>query len=98
MPVRDTSLDAYVEHGDSGQLGRQQWFLMMWFHRTGKQYTRRELAEETGMLLSSICGRVNELIELGYLEDAPRRPCQVTGKSAHVVRVKPRQLSLLEAA
>jgi hypothetical protein len=29
--------------------------------------TRREIAEGTDMLLSSVCGRVNELMELGQL-------------------------------
>lgn len=71
---------------------------MLWFHGKQGEHTRSEIAEATGMRLSSVCGRVNELIDLGYLEDAPRRVCWVTGKSAHAVRIRAAQLSLLEAA
>ena len=99
--IADTSLDAYTEHRDSGRLGEQQRRLMEWLHLNPGQYTRSELAKRTGIRLSSICGRVNELIELGYLEEAERRRCTETGRSAHPVRIRlpkqPQQLDLIGA-
>ncbi len=97
MSVAETSLDNYREHRDSGKLGEQQRRVMLFFHMRGGEHTRSELAEKIPMRLSSVCGRVNELIALGYLDEAARRQCRVTGKSAHPVRLPPRQLSLVAA-
>jgi DNA-binding IclR family transcriptional regulator len=100
--IATTSRDAYDEHLESGKLGEQQRKLMLWFHTHGGRYTRAEIASTTGMRLSSVCGRVNELIQLGYLEEGDRRKCIVTGRSAHPVGIRrPReqkQLTLLEEA
>lgn len=96
--IADTSRSAYREHRASGELGTQQRKLMLFFHGRGGEHTRSELAQSTGMRLSSVCGRVNELVAMGYLEDAPRRACRVTGKSAHPVRIRVAQLNLLAAA
>lgn len=88
MSIADTSIDAYDEHRESGRLGEQQRRLMEWLHLNPGEYTRSELAKRTGIRLSSICGRVNELIELGYLEEAGRRECSETGRSAHPIRIR----------
>lgn len=94
MSVADTSLDAYREHRDSGELSAQQKKVMLFFHMHGGEYTRSELAGSIPMRLSSVCGRVFELIELGYLTEGPRRACGVTGVSAHPVKLPPRQMEL----
>lgn len=94
MTVADTSLDAYRDHRDSGELGAQQRKVMLFFHTKGGEHTRAELAERVPMRLSSVCGRVNELIEMGYLAEGPRRRCSVTGRNAHPVKLPPRQLEL----
>jgi hypothetical protein len=102
LTVADTSADAFHEHRDSGRLGEQQRRLMLWFHQHGGAHTRAELSQATGLRLSSVCGRVNELVALGYLEEGARRPCRVTGRSAHVLAIcwpkLPQQLNLLEAS
>lgn len=92
--IADTSRDAYREHRDSGELGAQQKKIMIFFHTKGGEHTRSELAEKVPMRLSSVCGRVNELIEMGYLTEGARRPCTVTGTNAHPVKLPPRQLEL----
>lgn len=92
--IADTSLEAYREHRDSGELGAQQRKIMIFYHLEGGEFTRSELAEKIGMRLSSVCGRVNELVELGYLAEGARRPCRVTGRNAHPVKLPPRQLEL----
>lgn len=101
--IASTSLDAHREHRASGKLGEQQRAIMLWFHAKHRDVdvTRAELAKATGIRLSSVCGRVFELIEAGYLEETGRRRCTVTGSSAHALRIArpkvPQQLSLIEA-
>lgn len=98
VTVADTSLDAYRDHRNSGELGAQQKKVMLFFHMKGGEYTRSELAEKIPMRLSSVCGRVNELVKLGYLVEASRRPCNVTGVNAHPLKLPPRQGALELAA
>lgn len=98
MSVADTSLDAYREHRAAGRLSAQQKKVMLFFHSKGGEHTRSELSERIPMRLSSVCGRVNELIDLGYLVEGERRPCKVTGCGAHPLKLPPRQMTLREAA
>lgn len=98
MSVADTSLVAYAEHRESGELGAQQKRILYFFYEKGGEYTRSELAETLRMRLSSVCGRVNELLAKGYLEEGPRRPCRVTGRTAFPVRLPPAQGELRLAA
>lgn len=97
MTVSDTSLDAFREHRDAGKLGAQQKKVMMFFHLNGGERTRSEIARDTGMRLSSVCGRVNELVKLGFLVECPRRRCAVTGINAHPLKIPPRQMELIAA-
>lgn len=97
MSVSDTSLDAYREHRDAGKLGAQQKKVMMFFHLKGGEHTRSELAQQIPMRLSSVCGRVNELVKLGFLQECPRRRCAVTGVNAHPLKIPPQQMELLAA-
>lgn len=94
MSVADTSRDAYESHRASGELGAQQRKVMLFFHTHGGEHTRSEVAAKVGMRLSSVCGRVNELIKLGYLVEGPRRPCRETNINAHPVKLPPRQMEL----
>lgn len=95
--IADTSLDAYREHQDSGELGAQQKRIMIFFHTKGGEHTRSEISQLIGMRLSSVCGRVNELIKLGYLIECARRPCKVTRIQAHPVKLPLLQMQLLAA-
>lgn len=92
--VASTSLDAYREHRYSGELGEQQKKVMLFFHSNGGEHTRSELSKRVPMRLSSVCGRVNELIKMGYLTEGPRRRCSETGINAHPVKLPARQLEL----
>jgi len=80
MTVASTSINAYKEHRASGKLGAQaqEIFNAMQFNVT---YSRRELVKLTGLELSSVCGRVNELVSIGLLIEMPARKCMVTGKT-----------------
>ncbi len=84
-----TSIQNYHEHRRSGKLGDQaQQVLDFLTARPNSNYSRAELAEATGLRLSSVCGRVNELVERGYITERPQRPCLITGKTISPVRVK----------
>jgi hypothetical protein len=88
MTVATTSAISYREHRDSGKLGFQhRQVLAKMQQEPGRAFSRRELAERTRMDLSSICGRVNELLSLGVLEEAPQRRCEITGKKIKPVRL-----------
>jgi len=86
MSVSDTSVQAYHEHEDEGKIGKQCRLILSKM-RKGEDYSRREMAKEFGLELSSVCGRVNELVGMNLLEELPSRQCKVTGKTIHPVRL-----------
>ena len=87
MAVADTSIDAYIEHKESGKIGKQAEYILNSL-QDGKSYSRRELANKFNLELSSVCGRVNELMAEGLLEETDKRACEVTGKTINPVRIK----------
>lgn len=84
MSVSDTSIEAYHDHRHSGAFSRQQRQLLAAMH-AGNDYSRTELEQLTGIRLSSICGAVADLLELGALIRMPPRPCKVTGRRINPV-------------
>lgn len=84
--MRSTSRDALADHKETGKLGKQQQAVFSVLTLTGMAFTRAELAKHMGLPCSSICGRVKELLDLQVIVEDSRRPCAVTGKSAHAVR------------
>ena len=86
MSVAETSLMAYEEHIASGKVGAQAQSIINSM-RTEQDYSRRELARLTGLELSSICGRVNELVAIGKLEECDKRRCAVTGKTIKPIKL-----------
>ena len=77
--IADTSVIAYNEHKVSGKVGQQSNFLLNYM-KSGVSYSRRELAKQTGIELSSVCGRINELLEMGLIEEGTKRKCLITQK------------------
>ena len=63
--------------------------------RPGLDFTRAEIAHAAGVPLQSVCGRVNERVTAGRLENGPRRICSRTGNPANPVRLPSKQLELL---
>jgi hypothetical protein len=82
--IAETSVIAYKEHKAAGKVGSQA---MTIFDAMGfsKDYSRRELVALTGLELSSICGRVNEMLQIGMLKEVNHRKCKVTGKTVKPV-------------
>lgn len=99
MTIRDTSREAYQQHRSSGHLqAQEQRVLDHLGAHPGRAFTRAELAQETGIRLSAICGRVNALVKLGLVVEPYRRQCTVTGSNAWAVRAVPVQRELFERA
>lgn len=86
------SVDAYYAFVAGPKLGTQQAQIVAFLRAGGA--TRAEIAEGSGVRLSRVCARVAELIKAGAIEECSRRPCSVTGISAHVLRIAPAQRSL----
>lgn len=82
--IAETSIIAYKEHKAAGKVGSQALSLFdaMEFH---KDYSRRELANLAGLELSSVCGRVNEMLQIGMLKEVSSRKCKITGKTVKPV-------------
>ncbi len=86
--TRDTSIEAYHAHAASGKLSVQQQAIMDFLAEYRHPMTRGELAQAMKMRLSSVTGRVNELLKMGRLQDHPRRPCSLTGIMSQEVSIK----------
>lgn len=86
-----TSIDAYYAF----MAGPKQRVIVAHLARFAhRDFTRAELAEATGIRLSSICGRVHELTSVHIVSEGPRRKCSVTGVNAHPVALAPAQSEL----
>lgn len=89
MTVATTSIENYHEHKDTGRLGKQSRAIVEFMAiNIDRDWSRAELAEHTGLRLSSVCGRVNELIHSRHVEPQPNRRCHVTGKTVSPVRLR----------
>ncbi len=89
--MRDTSNLAYkhiTESGDAdSQRGRIYRFLLS-VSEAGTDATRREISRALRIDLCAVCGRINELIKEGSVEELARRECSVSGYMAHPLRAK----------
>lgn len=65
--VAPTSHDAYVEHLQTGGVTQQQAMILGALRRFGPM-TRHQIASVTGIPLSSVCRRVNELAAIDQIE------------------------------
>lgn len=93
MSAATTSIAAYREIKRDGTLSAQQARIMAVIAH-GMDYSRRELATLAKVELSAVCGRVNELVEDGYLIEGASRPCRITGKTIHPVKRPAEQMEL----
>lgn len=92
--IRETSRNAY----HSLDLNESEKKVMGWFHSqpNGSSFNRREISHRSGIPINAVCGRVNALVEKGYLEELDVERDPHTGKSAHPVRIKAAQPSLFD--
>lgn len=91
MSARGISIEAYHDHIDSGKAGKQWMALYGRLQATRPGLTRNELSYVTGIPITSVCGRVKEMLGAGIICEAPRRTCRVTKNTARPVMVAPEQ-------
>ncbi len=90
--VRSTSTQIYRELKANGTINAQEFDIVDYLLRTGnKALTRRELEEGIGMRGSSVCGRVNSLINKKVLSETLQRKCKISGNTANPVYVSGNQ-------
>ena len=92
-----TSLEAYGAFILGDALPRQQKQIVDFLASRPGGHTRNEIAQGTGLRLSSVTGRIHELLERGTVQEVSRRPCSITGVASHVVRLAPVQRALFDA-
>ena len=77
--MKQTSINAYTDLKENYTLGNMQQKVLD-VMKQNQLYTRRELANLTGMETSSIAGRVNELLQYGLLEVNEKVTCPYSKK------------------
>lgn len=84
MTVRDTSREAYHETANERAECRKK--ILAALEQSGPT-SRRAIAMMTGLEVSCVAGRVNELIKVGAIEelDAPQL-CPITHRHVHWVK------------
>ena len=83
-----TSIENYKIHRSSGKLGAQSMEILRFMETyPDRDWSRAEIAEHLDMRLSSVCGRVNEMIHSGDLLPSSNRRCYVTNKTVCPVRL-----------
>ena len=88
--VKDTSIDAYDDLRHTIKLGKmQQEVLSVMKPKT--LYTRRELSRITKLETSTIAGRVNELIEAGFIDVVDKVKCPITNKTVEALILTEKQ-------
>lgn len=83
MSVRDTSSAAYHESAD--RRAQCQEKILGALQELGAA-SRRQLAQKTGLEVSCVAGRVNELLKAGAIQEEEQpRPCPITHRNVHWV-------------
>jgi hypothetical protein len=98
--IAKSSLINLEEHKASGKLGLQANNILTFFKSNPhRDFSRAEVSELLNIRLSSVCGRINELLEKGHLESQLQRKCRITNKTVSPVKLVPQvykvQLRLL---
>ena len=93
--IRDTSLASY--HDIRSRLSAKQQVVMAAVKLSFGQraFTRKQLARALNWEINRVTGRVLELVEKGYLHESGCT--KEHGRSAHLLRIGPVQLSLFAA-
>ncbi|WP_323120009.1 hypothetical protein [Burkholderia alba] len=67
------------------ELSAKQRMVLDCFHSRATLLTREDIADRTNLKLSSVCGRVRELLDDGRLQKRGTRKCIATGKSQELL-------------
>ena len=92
--VARTSIDCYHAIHKEGQLTRLQLKIMAAME-PWRDFSLQELVKLTGLPINTVSGRCNELRTAKRLVHGQTRPCSVTGRMVHPVKLPAVQLELL---
>lgn len=87
MTARATSISAYHELADSGELSRQEAIIFKVIMAAVKPLTLREIQQATGIDINAVSGRVHGLKGKGLVVEHTQRKCSVTGRMVTPVAV-----------
>lgn len=85
--MKQTSIDSYLVLRGKGTDLNQKGIIVSRLRRCFVPLTRTEISDKTGLTINAVCGRVNELINDGWLAELPRRKCTITGSEAYPLKV-----------
>lgn len=98
MPVRDSSAESHIINKASG-LNLNVGETIVEYIRNHPWCTRRQVAAGTGILTSTVSGRVTDLLNKGKLvESGKKDECPISGRNVYSLKVpdsKPTQGKLL---
>lgn len=84
MRAAQTQIEAF--HGMPGrQLSAQKQVVIDLFAARTTMLTRRDIADRTNLAMSSVCGRVRELLDAELLAVRGKRECKETGVMVETV-------------
>ena len=89
MTAKETSVQTYQQLKDNGLLSRQQKKVLQAFINMPYVATRNEVKNEqlSDWEKSTISGRVNELVEKGFLQETGKRQDRFSGLKAETLMV-----------
>ena len=85
--ISDESKKAYAEITRDGTKGHRKAMVFRCVKDFGP-ITRMEISKMLNITLSCVCGRINELIGSGEVEEYGKTTCIYTGKTVNVIRIK----------
>lgn len=85
--IQDTSTKADTEE-IAPNLGRKQAAIRRLLLVNPQGMTNAEIARALEWTINRVTPRTNELVKLGAVVDAGTRSCRVTGRTAHVWKLK----------
>lgn len=86
MRSTTTSAKAFKEAKREGMLSRQQLEILECV-RHNRDYSRTEISVLSRIPINCVSARVNELVKSGALIVGETRPCGITGRTVHAVKV-----------
>jgi len=78
--MNETSLAAYKEIIENGTIGEQEAKVLI---TLDVPQTSRQIAINSGLERSSVCGRLNKLMEKNLVKEFDKIKCPTSGKTVH---------------
>ena len=86
--VAETSLMAYIDLLESGNLNRNQIEVLKVFRKNpDRSFTNMEVADMLGWSINRVTPRTKELRDAGYLLTVGQRACLITGNTAYAMEL-----------